>query len=102
MKIKVGDTVIVTSGSRNDRKKIGKVVSIGRTENLVVVEGINLKKKISRDASGKKTTISVEYPVHASNVMFYDEKTKTGTRLGIEGTKKTKQRVTKKSATKLV
>jgi large subunit ribosomal protein L24 len=101
MKIKIGDTVIVISGSRNDRKKIGKVISMIKKDDLILVEGVNLKNKVSKDASGKKSIVKVEFPIHVSNVMFYDEKAKAGTRLAIEGTGKEKHRVTKKSKTAL-
>ncbi len=101
MKIKVGDTVIVTTGSRGDKKKTGKVLKTFADTRMVLVEGINLKKKSSRDTSGKSSTVSVEYPIHVSNVMFYDEKAKTGTRLGYDTKGETKQRVSKKSKTSL-
>lgn len=101
MKIKKGDTVIVTSGSRKDKKKTGKVLDIVKGKDMVVVEGVNIKKKVTKDTTGKKTMVDVEYPVHVSNVMFYDEKAKTGSRLTFEGTGKDKKRVTKKSGTAL-
>ena len=102
MKIKIGDTVIVISGSRNDRKKTGKVTSIDKKENLIIVEGVNLKNKVSKDASGKKAIVKVEFPIHVSNVMFYDEKVKAPSRIGMEGTGKEKHRVSKKSGTALM
>ena len=101
MKIKIGDTVIITSGSRTDKKKTGKVLQTLSDKDMVVVEGVNIKKKVTRDASGKKALVEVEYPVHVSNVMFYDEKAKAGTRLGVEGKGKDKKRITKKSKTTL-
>lgn len=85
MKIKTGDTVVVISGSRKDRQKKGKVLRTFASQNKVLVEGINMKKKIQRDpASGKKTIVDVEFPINASNVMFFDEKAKKGTRVGYE------------------
>ena len=101
MKIKLGDTVIVNTGSRKDRKKTGKVLKVLKEKDMVVVEGINVKKKITQDTTGKKTMVDVEYPLHVSNVQFYDEKAKAGTRLGYEGTGKEKVRITKKSKTTL-
>lgn len=101
MNIKVGDTVMLISGSRRDKKKTGKVLHVLADKGMVVVEGMNLKKKITRDASGKKASVEVPYPVHVSNIMFYDEKAKAPSRLGREGTGKEKHRVTKKSKTKL-
>lgn len=101
MKIKVGDTVIITTGSRADKRKTGKVIKTFADTHMVLVEGINLKKKSSRGESGTNATVSVEYPIHVSNVMFYDEKAKTGSRLGHDTTGEKKQRVTKKSGTTL-
>lgn len=101
MKLKVGDKVIVISGSRSDKKKIGTILTTFKDKDQVLVEGVNLKKKVTKDASGKNTTIEVEYPVHVSNVMFYDEKAESGTRLGIEGRGKDKKRISKKTNTTL-
>lgn len=101
MKIKTGDTVIVISGSRADKGKQGKVLKTLVEENKVVVEGINLKKKVVRDAQGGKKMIDVEFPVHVSNVAFYDEKSKKGTRLGAVIKDGKKVRVAKASGTEL-
>lgn len=98
MKIKTGDMVIVVSGSRKDRNKKGKVLRTLADVNKVVVEGINIKKKIQRDpASGKKTMVDVEFPIDVSNVMFFDEKAKKGTRIGYQTNDGKKTRLTKAS-----
>lgn len=101
MKIKTGDTVIVIAGSRQDKGKQGKVLKRFVEDQKVVVEGINLKKKVVRDASGKKTLVDVEFPLHVSNVAFYDEKSKKGTRLGSVVKDGKKVRVAKASGTEL-
>jgi len=101
MKIKVGDNVIVTSGSRKDKNKQGKVLKTLIDSNMVVVEGVNFKKKITPDANGKKTMVDVEFPINASNVMFYDEKSKKGTRLGYTQKDGKKVRVAKASGTEI-
>lgn len=102
MKIKKGDNVIVTSGSRKDKNKQGKVLEIFKNENKVLVEGINIKKKITRDANGKKSMVDMEFPIAVSNVMFYDEKAKKGSRLGFKVDEKgNKVRVAKASGTEL-
>ncbi len=101
MKIKVGDTVIVTAGSRTDKNKKGKVLQTLIENNQVVVEGINIKKKISRDASGNKAMVDVEFPIDASNVMFFDEKAKKGSRIGHIIKDGNKVRVAKASGTEL-
>ena len=102
MKIKKGDNVIVSSGSRKDKNKQVKVLQIFKNENKVLVEGINIKKKITSDATGKKAMVDMEFPVDASNVMFYDEKAKKGSRLGFKvDDKGNKVRVAKASGTEL-
>jgi large subunit ribosomal protein L24 len=101
MKIKIGDTVIVIAGSRHDKGKQGKVLQRFVEEQKVIIEGINLKKKVVRDTSGKKTLVDVEYPLHVSNVAFYDETSKKGSRLGSVIKDGKKVRVAKASGTEL-
>ena len=80
MKIRKGDTVIVVAG--NDRGQTGTVQEVIREKNRVVVEGVNLryrhKKPTQQNPQGER--IRVESSINASNVMFYDEKTKKGVR----------------------
>ncbi len=102
MKIKQGDMVVVKTGSRNDQGKKGKVLTVFKNENKVVVEGVNLKKKVARDGQGKKSIVEVEFPVDASNVMFFDEKAKKASRIGYtKDAKGNKVRVAKASGTEL-
>lgn len=102
MKIKTGDTVIVVSGSQKDKQKKGKVLKVFKETDQVLVEGINIKKKVTRDAAGKKAMVDMEFPVHVSNVMFFDEKAKKGTRIGFTtDAKGNKVRVAKASGTEL-
>lgn len=102
MKIKTGDTVIVVTGSQKDKQKKGKVLKVFKGEEKVLVEGINIKKKITRDAAGKKAMVDMEFPIHISNVMFFDEKAKKGTRIGFTtDAKGNKVRVAKASGTEL-
>lgn len=54
MNIKIGDNVIVVSGSRKDKNKQGKVLKTFKDTNTLVVEGVNIKKKVTRDPNGKK------------------------------------------------
>lgn len=67
-RICVGDTVYVIAG--NDKGKQGKVLSYLREKNKVVVEGINVRtKNIKRNQENPKgKRISIEAPIHASNV----------------------------------
>lgn len=82
MKIKTGDTVMVIAGK--DKGKTGKVLFIDHANNKLVVEGANIvtkhKKPQGPGMTGDRYTM--EAPIDASNVMYYDEKNKKATRLG--------------------
>ena len=80
MKIHKGDNVIVISG--NDRGKTGTVQEVLHAKNRVLVEGVNLRykhlKPTQQNPQGER--VRVECAIHASNVMYYDEKAKRGVR----------------------
>ena len=101
MNFKTGDKVVVISGK--DKGKEGKIISILRSENRVVVEGINMvKKHIKGNGQQAGSITDVEAPIHASNVMIVDPKTKKPTRIGHSVNKDGKKiRVTKKSNSSL-
>ena len=97
MNFKTGDKVIVISGK--DKGKEGKITNVLRKENRVVVEGINIvKKHVKGNGQTAGSITEVEAPIHASNVMIVDPKTKKPTRIGHKINKDGKKiRVTKKS-----
>jgi len=68
MKIKKGDNVIVIAGSNKGKK--GKVLKAIPTENKVVVEGVNLRKKAHKAKSkgDKSQIIEIAMPINVSNV----------------------------------
>ena len=102
MNFKVGDEVVVITGS--DKGKKGKIIKTLKSENKVVVEGVHIVKKhqkpTGQDNGG---IIEVERPINASNVMIIDPKTKKRTRIGHTTERKTrkKKRITKKSNEKI-
>lgn len=101
MNLKVGDEVVVITGS--DKGKTGKIVKVIRSSNRVVVEGVHVVKKHQKP-NGQESggIVEMEAPIHASNVMIVDPKTKKGTRIGHTTDKNGKKvRVTKKSNEKL-
>lgn len=101
MNFKVGDKVVVIAGS--SKGKEGKIIKTLRKENKVIVEGVNIVKK-HRKATGNESggILEVEAPIHASNVMMIDPKTKKRTRIGHSFDKNNKKiRVSKKSNEKL-
>ncbi len=82
--IKKEDNVVVISGS--DKGKRGKVLFIDKKKGKIVIEGINKKKKFVRPSqeNPKGGTISLEFPVHISNVANFCEKCKKGVRVSIQ------------------
>ena len=101
MNLKVGDKVVVIAGS--DKGKEGKIIKTLRSENRVVVEGVNIvKKTVKPNGQNAGSIIEIEAPIHASNVMILDPKTNTRTRIGHTNDKKGKKiRCTKKSNSNL-
>lgn len=101
MNLKVGDEVVVITGS--DKGKKGKIIKTLRNSNKVVVEGVHIVKKHQKP-NGQESggIIEMAAPIHASNVMIVDPKTKKGTRIGHTTDKNGKKvRVTKKSNEKI-
>lgn len=98
MNLKMGDEVCVIAGSNRGKK--GKIIKILRSKNRVVVEGVNIIKRHKKpNAFGQEGGIvEMEAPIHASNVMIIDPKTKERTRIGHTTNKEGKKvRITKKS-----
>ncbi len=96
MKIKKGDTILVTTGK--DKGKKGKVVQAFNDKNKIAVENVNLKKKSVRPKkSGEKGQI-VEFPapLHVSNVILVCPKCMTAAKVGYKVTDKNKKRFCKK------
>lgn len=80
-KIKVNDNVIVISGAERGRR--GKVLHINTKDKKVVVEGINKRTKFVRPTQENPNGGSVtrEFPIHLSNVMYFCDKCKKGVRI---------------------
>ena len=101
MNFKTGDKVVDNAGK--DKGKEGLIKKILRADNKVVVEGVNMVKKHVREtANSTGGILEVEAPIHASNVMIVDPKTKKRTRIGHTTNKNNKKiRITKKSNVEL-
>ena len=97
MNLKTGDKVVVITGK--DKGKEGKIIKTLKAENKVVVEGINMvKKHVKPNGQNAGSIVDMEAPIHASNVMIVDPKTKKGTRVGHTTDKKGKKiRIARKS-----
>ncbi|MGE0199258.1 MAG: 50S ribosomal protein L24 [Simkaniaceae bacterium] len=86
--IKKGDKVLVTSG--NDRGKVGEVIA--KKDTRILVQGINVRKRHmkSRDQNQKSEIISIERPIHISNVALCNaegKKLKLKSKFGKDGSK---------------
>ena len=68
MHVKKGENVVVLAGK--DKGKTGKILTAFPKEDLVLVEGINLKKvhQRSKKQGVKGTVIEKNFPIHVSNV----------------------------------
>ena len=68
MKIKKGDNVIVIAGASKGKK--GKVVKAIPSENKVVVEGVNMRKKSHKSSKrgDQSQILEIAMPIHVSNV----------------------------------
>ena len=98
MNFKVGDKVVVIAGK--DKGKEGKIIKTLKNDNKVVVEGINMvTKHVKPNAQNENGGIvKVEAPIHASNVMIIDPKTKKKTRIAhLVDEKGNKKRISVKS-----
>lgn len=101
MKLKTGDKVVVIAGK--DKGKEGTIIKTLRADNKVVVEGVNkIKKHVKPTGNTEGGIVEMEAPIHASNVMIIDPKTKQRTRIGHTTNKDGKKvRVSRKSNEKL-
>lgn len=98
LRIKKNDQVVVIAGK--DKGKTGKVIQVIQETNRMIVEHINLSKKVQRKSQKNPQggIIDIEMPIHASNVMLIDKKTNKPTRIGVSILKDgSKVRIAKKS-----
>jgi large subunit ribosomal protein L24 len=83
MYLKQGDNVVVIAGK--DKGKHGKVERIFRDRDMVVVNGVNIKKRHQksqhRGENAKGQIVDVAAPIHVSNVALVDPKTNKPTRV---------------------
>ena len=105
MKIKKGDTVVVTTGK--DKGKTGTVLRVFPKKHEVLVEGVHVvsrhKKSSKRGSQGQ--IVSKPMPIPVANVGFKDAKTGKPVRVGYtiegEGAKAKKVRVSRPTGAKI-
>ena len=88
MKIKKGDTVKVIAG--RDKDKEGKVISVNRKTNKLLVEGVNMITKHAKPSMANQQggIIHQEGPIDASNVMYLHKGKPTRVGFKMDGDKK--------------
>lgn len=97
LKIKSGDTVVVTTGDHKGSE--GKVLVVFTEKNKAIVEGVNTVKKHEKPSAANPQggITEKEAPIHISNLALVDSKTGTATRVGYRMEDGNKVRFSKKS-----
>ena len=74
--IKKGDSVVVITGDDKDLKKPRKVLEVVTEKNRVLVEGVNIVTKHTKPSAQntKGGILKKEAPIAISNVMLWDAK----------------------------
>lgn len=100
MRLKVGDTVKVLSGS--EKGKSGRLKQILKSKNKAIVEGLNIcvkhQKPATRDESG--SIVQKELPIHISNLMLCDS-SMIASRVRVVKIGKNNERFSKKTGEKI-
>jgi large subunit ribosomal protein L24 len=88
VKIKTGDTVKVIAGAEKDKE--GKVLSVDRKKNRVIVEGVNIITKHAKPSMQNQQggIVNKEAPIDLSNVMYLHKGKVTRIGYKMEGDKK--------------
>jgi len=97
LKIKSGDTVVVTAGDHKGSE--GKVIKVILEKNKAIVEGVNMVSKHEKPSAENPQggIVKKEAAIHISNLSLIDPKTGTATRVGYRMEDDKKVRFTKKS-----
>lgn len=81
MHVKKGDTVQVIAGK--DKAKVGEILQAFPQTSKVIIKGVNVKTKhVKPQQEGESGQIvTVEAPIHSSNVMLYSTKQNVASRI---------------------
>ena len=81
--IKKGDSVVVITGDDKDLTKPRKVLQVITEKNRVLVEGVNFVTKHTKPSAQntKGGIMKVEAPVAISNVMLWDAKSQSHSKI---------------------
>lgn len=101
MKLKKGDTVIVTTGKDKGRK--GKVETTFPKDGTIIVAGINVFKRHMKKRDEKKPSsiIDITKPINISKVALVCPKCNQPTRVGYVVVKSEKIRICRKCEQKI-
>lgn len=99
LNIRKGDSVVVIAGNDKDRTKARNVLAVYPQKSRVLVEGVNIITKHNKpDAqSPQGGIVKQEAPIHISNVMLWDVKSKAPARIKRERKDGSFVRISKKS-----
>ncbi len=98
-KYKKGDEVIVKVGK--DKGKIGKISKVITSNEKVVITGVNVSKKHQKPSQDSKGGIvDKEMPIHISNILAYDSKSKKSSKVGFKIEEGKKIRILKSTGEK--
>jgi len=99
MKLKKNDPVVIVSGKRTDRGKVGKISRIIPDKNKIVVEKVHMIKEFVRANPQKNIQggiVERESAIPVSHVLYHCKECEQGVRVGYKVTEDSKQRVCKK------
>lgn len=101
MKLKKGDTVIVTTGK--DKGKKGKIERVFPKEGTVLVGGVNIVKRHRKKRDEKRPSgiVQIVKPVDMSKLALLCPKCNQPTRVGYRVAKAEKERICRKCGQKI-
>lgn len=77
-----GDHVIVLSGAYRDIK--GDILSVNKKKGTVIVSNVNMVKKHKKGQNEPGSIVSMEAPVHKSNVALFDASINSASKVGVK------------------
>ncbi|QDY99617.1 50S ribosomal protein L24 [Nitratireductor mangrovi] len=99
-KIRKGDKVVVLAGK--DKGRTGEVLKVMPKDDKAVVRGINVVRRHQRQTQNQEGgIISIDAPIHMSNLALADPKDGKPTRVGFEIKDGKKVRVAKRSGVEI-
>ena len=101
--IRKGDNVVVITGDDKDLSKPRSVKKVLVDVSKIIVEGVNIVTKHTKPSAQntKGGIVKMEAPIHISNVMLWDAKSKAPAKVRRERTDGKTIRISKKSGEKI-